>query len=452
MPEINLLPDELRQKEQRELESVRKKPKVFNIEMSRPQKEEVKQPLRTSQPSFFTRLFSKKEKPAKVLSKDPKNEKPRVESKTERTSKKVLHIPKIKPVKSKPLKTSRPSFFTRLFSKKEKPGSSSFSNLKMESEQTPELDEDKTTEKVLHIPKVETIRDEYSPDLLSGNISATQKEIEKHKEKVEDKFVMPGDSGISVKKIKEDQSPSLPASQSTDFKLDKIKSVKKKSNAGVWWKVFTKWKGKKDKKSGKEDLNSREGRLDVNLIPEELAKKPEIKLSKKLFISGLIIFISILLIVGGYLGISYYQFKITEQIEELEVKIANLNKQIAQYEEGKSAALALQQRLETLRQLLDNHVYWTQFFDLLEKYTISEVYYTNFSMAGKDKLSISAVGKDYNSVAKQLLVFQNAVDFVANVRIDAASAEVNQDEGGYAGVSFSINLEFLPGVFLKPIE
>lgn len=67
MPEINLLPDELRQKEQRELESVRKKPKVFNIEMSRPQKEEVKQPLRTSQPSFFTRLFSKKEKPAKVL-------------------------------------------------------------------------------------------------------------------------------------------------------------------------------------------------------------------------------------------------------------------------------------------------------------------------------------------------------------------------------------------------
>jgi hypothetical protein len=166
----------------------------------------------------------------------------------------------------------------------------------------------------------------------------------------------------------------------------------------------------------------------------------------------LTIFIFILLVVGGYLGITWYQLKITREIEELETDIIALDRQIDRYESEKSAALELQNRLAVIRELLDSHVYWTKFFGLLEKYTIDEVYYINFSMAGSEKLIISAVGKDYESVAKQLIAFQQATDFVETVRINAAAAEIDPEEGTYTGVNFNIDLEFLPGVFLEPIE
>jgi len=382
------------------------------------------------------------------MSLPPKPERPKTEIKTKRTSEKVLHIPKVKSVKSKPLKTSRPSFFSRLFSKKTKPAASSSSEPKVRDSDPKETDEKKTSEKVFHIPKIESAKDQASPDLLAGNISVSKRESEKAESESEDRVVMPHGSGLSVKeqKGKEKFAPEPP--KLARFKAKDSKPKKKFS----FWKIFTGEKDKKDKRTSEERLDERGKRLDVNLIPEEFAKKPEVKLSRKLFIGGMVVFISVLLVGGGYLGISWYQIKITEQIKGLETEIAILNQQISKYEKGKSVALELQRHLGIIHQLLDDHIYWTQFFALLEKYTIDEVYFTNFSMAGGDNLSISAIGRDYNSVAKQLVVFQNATDFVRSVRIDAASAEIDQEEGSYAGVSFNINLEFLSDIFLKPIE
>jgi len=389
MPEINLLPDELREKEQKELESVRKKPKVFKIEMSSPQKEKVKQPLKASRPSFFSRLFSRKVKAASPLSSPAKPERLKTESKAGRKS-----------------------------------------------------------EKVLHIPKVQSAKDQTSPDFLADNISVSKKESEKRESKFEDRVVMPHGRGLSVKGRKRKEKFFSKPPRLTRLK---IRSNGQKKRFSFWQKFITK-KSVTEKEAKKERLDERGKRLDVNLIPEDLAKKPELDFSKRLFTSGVIIFVFILLIAGGYLGISYYQFKITRQIKGLEVEIVALNQQISKHEETRLAALELQERLGVIHQLLEDHVYWTEFFDLLEGYTINEVYYTNFSMAGRDKLSISAIGKDYNSVAKQLVAFQDATDFVKSVRIDAASAEVSQEDGSYSGVSFNINLEFLPDVFLKPIE
>ena len=113
------------------------------------------------------------------------------------------------------------------------------------------------------------------------------------------------------------------------------------------------------------------------------------------------------------------------------------------------SALEMQKYLGIIQQLLDNHLYWTKFFTFLEKYTISDVYYANFSMAGTEKLVISAVGKDYESVAKQLVNFQKAPDFIKNVSINNASAVINYEKGKYEGVDFNIDLEFMPEIFLK---
>ena len=210
----------------------------------------------------------------------------------------------------------------------------------------------------------------------------------------------------------------------------------------------------KDKYHLRNRKSKREGGdfLDVNLIPEDLAKHPELELPRKSTASGIIIFAVVLLIFAGYLGITWYQLNVTSQIGELEVRIKNLDTQIESAQAGKDEALALQERLGLVKDLLDHHVYWTRFFSMLEKYTITDVYYNNFAMSGQDKLVISAVAKDYQAVAEQLVALEQATDFVSSVRIDSASADIDFETGESAGVSFNINLEFKPGVFLKPVN
>jgi len=383
MTEINLLPNELRERDQREINSARKKPKLVNIELTNPKFEKITQPLKEpARQSVLSRLFAKKIDPAKPAVKKSEAEKDL--NKAFRLSEKNLHIPKLPAEKEK----VRVDLFADALA---------------------EQDEEKSSFK-----------------------SSAQKEDRLTQAEPVDENVK-----IELMKLKE---------QKKSFGLfgfgKKDKSDKKKFE-----------NSKSDKKNKAKDFKREKGsNLDVNLIPQELSKRPELELNKKLFKSGALVFVVILLLVGGYLGITWYQVKITQDIDSLEAKIEVLSQEINQYEKDKDVALAAQKKLAAVRQLLNDHTYWTKFFSLLEKYTINEVSYVNFSMAGKDKLVISASGKDYQSVAKQLVAFKQAKEFIKNVKIDAASAEIDAQTGSYTGVNFNIDLEFMPNVFLKPIE
>jgi len=382
VPEINLLPDELRDKEDRELKSARKKPRLVKIEMSSPKKEAAIQALKTPKPSLLSRLFSKK-----TASTDMPES--------------VAGESKVKPEE----------FYPR------------------------------EREKILHIPKV---KDSQLPDLVGPNFVSENQSGKKMDEKapVEEEKYQAGDKSYK----KEIFSPrTKTAIEITEV----VKEGKKRPN--FWSKFSGRKKTKNEKVTAPKDQPINE-RLDVNLIPDELARYPELELPKKLFTNGMIIFVTLLLVIGAYLGITWYQFKITQEIKESEAEILSINEEISNYEKDKKEALELQQYLQVVRGLLDNHVYWTKFFSLLEEYTLDEVYYNSFSMSGKDELVISAVGKDYNSVAKQLVALQQASGFVKSVKIDAAAAEIDQKAGVYMGVSFNISLQFQPNVFSKPLE
>lgn len=380
MPEINLLPDELRGKENKELKSAQKRPSEFRIEMASPAKEKTAPPLKEFKPSLLSRLFDKK------------------------------------------LSSTQP------------PAVSSSELASGEASQSKEVSRQKE-EKILHLPQMDTAEVDLFKSPSPAQVSSDSEEKNKI-QKIDDERIKPKVSAPLIK---------------TTAEVTKPQKLKPKSNFIA--KLFF-WRRKKKFKSAKISAKeaAKEAILDVNLIPADLAKQSEIELSGKLFSSGVVILVFIFLIAAVYLGISWYQLRVIRQIGEVEAKIAGLNQEIAKYEKEKSLALDLQNRLDLIHQLLDNHVYWTKFFGLLEKYTIDEVYYTNFSMTGKDKLILSAVGKDYESVAKQLVVFQQATDFVKSVKIDAASAQFDPKELVYLGVKFNISLEFPPEVFLKPIK
>ncbi|MDD2807448.1 MAG: hypothetical protein PHW95_02945 [Patescibacteria group bacterium] len=382
MPEINLLPNELREKEEKELGS-KKKSKNFSVSLSSPQKEKTEAPLTAPKFSLLSRLFYKptpKARSVQVVAeeKEIKEDQPPVEARVENVI----------------LSDSQPL-------------------------------------------------DEMEHDLFINNSQAPTEGVS---EKGEADKIINKEDGQKIDEIKAEQKKTIkPRAKLFNFfkrapKVVDSKIVEEAEEKG----------GVHHNKSFSRRHDNSDSVLDVNLIPADLAKRPDLELKSKAIKSGVAIFITILLIISTYLGITWYQLKIAQEIKNIEGQIKDYDSKIAAKENEKTSALDLQQRLILVKQLFDGHVYWTRFFDLLEKYTSSEVYYTNFSMVGQDKLVISAVGMDYQSVARQLVAFENATDFVKSVRIDSASAKIDSADGKFAGVNFNINLEFVPGVFLQP--
>jgi hypothetical protein len=127
--------------------------------------------------------------------------------------------------------------------------------------------------------------------------------------------------------------------------------------------------------------------------------------------------------------------------------IAQIDASFLKFEESSYKINQTGQEIALIYDLLNKHVYWTNFFELLEKYTISDVHYLGFSAGNNGALTLEAVAPSYYSVAKQLKILQQdeAVEFVTAVDISSASLA----EGG---VTFSISLVLNPNLFYYQVE
>ena len=191
--------------------------------------------------------------------------------------------------------------------------------------------------------------------------------------------------------------------------------------------------------------------LAINLIPEEFARHPELNLSRKFLVYLLALGVSAfaVLVVGQIIGL--YQYWIGNEIRQTEQINVQYRAQIDDYQATLTEAQALQQELLTMQQLLGAHRYWTRVFDALQKVTIDEVYFTSFSSASDGSLELSAHGRDYESVARQLVAFQQATDVIATVSITGASAILDQDTCQVGEVGFAASLRLRPEVFFIPL-
>lgn len=399
MGEINLLPDELRDKEEKELKSIRKKSKRIQINMSSPKRDVTRQPLKRSRPSLMSRLFDKKTKPGAKIAAAVKGAKPKNFDTSSRSVEKTIHIPKVT-----------------------------------------------DGGRGLSLPNVSR----------SSGVGVSKKDTEEVNDDRASSFISDEDGGSEKVKI----------SKRSEKIIENIeKSPKQKK--GFFLKLFSRDRASKkkndksvdsteQKKSSRLKLGGDDGErdtvLDVNLIPEELNKHPELEIGKKLFASGIVVAIFSSLIAAGYFGIIWYQLNLSREAEKIEKEVQVVNQQIKELEVNGEEAREFQEYLALVKQILEGHIYWSKFFEKFEEHTSKEVYFTNFSMAGTEKLTITSVARDYQSIAEQLVTFQEADDFVKDVRINSATASLNTDDGSYEGVNFTINLEFIPGLFLKKID
>ncbi|MDD5749651.1 MAG: hypothetical protein PHO91_02585 [Patescibacteria group bacterium] len=177
----------------------------------------------------------------------------------------------------------------------------------------------------------------------------------------------------------------------------------------------------------------------LDLIPKSVRTKSW----RQIGILALAAFLGSILVAGSfYAYLSFQEHNIRKQQERRSSQISDLEKKILEYELINKEISALGQEIKTVHNLLNKHIYWTNFFAMLEKYTPTEVYYQGINAGNKGALTLNAIGRDYDSPARLLKLLQQpeAREFVSMASISAASLQAN-------GVAFSVTLVLNENLF-----
>ncbi|MBL7022271.1 hypothetical protein ISR92_03080 [Patescibacteria group bacterium] len=226
------------------------------------------------------------------------------------------------------------------------------------------------------------------------------------------------------------QMVDLPKEEFKPIKQDKPKKIKKE-------------KVKKDLSFNKilstdGSAKIRKG-FDVNLLPATFSFQSTSKLMT--ILSVWLIFVLIVL-AALYMGIAFYGQRVTEEALALEVEIEVLDSKIVTYNSDVADAGKWQIKLATVDSLLRSHVYWTNFFTVLETTTLPEVYYSGFtaSLVNSD-INLSSYAKSFTTVAEQLIAYERFPEVFGSFSV----AEASLDEG--IGISYNALVNLYRDIF-----
>ena len=211
--------------------------------------------------------------------------------------------------------------------------------------------------------------------------------------------------------------------------------------------------------------------FNVNLLPQEISEEfhrdPAGTRILKLALATLTV-------VGlAYVGMVLYEGYYINQTVQTQEEIRALELDILSYRGLQTDIGERNDAIEQVSGVLDQHVYWTEFFSELEAYTMPNVKYVSFSGNVLGQISLQAVTDDFASVSRQVAVFEDADGFVERVNVTAASrgslsaetaeptegeeveailleedesTEASEEEAA-SGVTFSMSLQVNPDIF-----
>ncbi|NCC70076.1 hypothetical protein EOM09_00635 [bacterium] len=161
-------------------------------------------------------------------------------------------------------------------------------------------------------------------------------------------------------------------------------------------------------------------KIEINLIPDNVSTIP-VQINKMIK-CGFIFGASITIIFLIYLGIYLYGKSSEKKVEDIRSENAKLEQQYKSYKESLEDIKNTKQNLDEIVKLLNNHIYWTKFFNLLEENTIPEVFYYNFTGDTSGQITLNAITDSYLNVSRQMIAFKNAENFVDSISVNNASA------------------------------
>lgn len=220
--------------------------------------------------------------------------------------------------------------------------------------------------------------------------------------------------------------------------------------------------------SKKQDLRNPEI-LDLDLIGQESEGKIDGRHYFNLLVAAFLM--TAVVVAQIYFMISWWE-KNSSTSDDLVRNTARAQKEIKNFQKSADEALDFSKRADLITPLLDNHIYWTNFFRYLERNTLSTVTFEGFTGDNKGEYTLEAKSSHYSDINWQVKKFL-ADDYTISATVNEGtsgdkeigklstpiSSSTDQsiiDQGklsktaGPKSVNFSIKLKVKPELFLTP--
>lgn len=186
----------------------------------------------------------------------------------------------------------------------------------------------------------------------------------------------------------------------------------------------------------------------VNLLSEDVVS--HVNPRQKLIQLGLIALGAIVVVVGADVGLGVYKGTVDKDLLATQQEVATTAATVTALQQKTQNIQTVTSRVSAIKTILANHVYWTQFFSRLEKYTLRTVTYgADFSGNLQGGITLSAKTSSFEELAKQYLLLQQAVqskDFISSFSISGAVKKPGTVQG-QDEIDFSISMVLLPEAF-----
>ncbi len=200
--------------------------------------------------------------------------------------------------------------------------------------------------------------------------------------------------------------------------------------------------------------------LDINLVKEEVTTFIDWQEN----INFLIICIIVSLSLVGFL----YMLVIFIQVQKISRnsmyvgQIADLRQEQINAERGVEEIISFQKKLDLASDLLKKHIYWTNFFDFLEKNTLTDVYYSGIRGDTDGKYFFNAHTSSFSSITEQVKVLRDN-PYVVEVNVSGGnvvggdSIRIGEKNDNVKmetteGIDFDINITLDKSIFSNKYE
>jgi hypothetical protein len=199
-----------------------------------------------------------------------------------------------------------------------------------------------------------------------------------------------------------------------------------------------------------------------NIIKANLIKDQQFVFfnwQRKILLLMLYVFFAILISGFTYGGLLIWDNQKKQDNQYIFDNLDNINDQIVKEQSTIDNILAFSDKLSLVSFILDNHIYWSEFFKFLEDYTLKNVYYESFYGDLNGTYQVPAVARDFDSIYRQLKLMQ-LNDKVLSVDTEGAKTDQSQATGAAdtgdvetetaaGNKKFMMDLSVNPKIFLK---
>lgn len=187
--------------------------------------------------------------------------------------------------------------------------------------------------------------------------------------------------------------------------------------------------------------------LEVNLVKDEVGI--EFDWSKHLLSLFLVIFVAGLLVTEIYFGLDWWQKQEEERTVTLNAEYQDIITKVKNISNNSKDFSNFKDKLTLTQQMADSHIYWTKFFDWLEKNTLNSVTYSGgFTGDVSGDYTLSATAKTFSDISWQVKAFKDS-PLVESIGVDSGTSGISDPKATSTDslVSFSMKLKVKPQIF-----